>query len=277
MRIARVFPRRTRATPTDNMAFTTEPTMFVEADKVHISVAFSWDLPEAERLEKEWRYVAPVEMGGPALGTMGENFTPGMYIKQGYVITSRGCPNRCWFCSVWRREGAEIRELPITEGYNVLDDNLLACSDDHIRAVFAMLSMQSKPAEFTGGLEAARLKPWHVEEMRKLHPKQLFFAYDGPEDQEPLHAAGEMLLNGGFTRSSHALRAYVLIGYPKDTFSDAESRLVECMRAGFLPMAMLYRDQKGDRDPQWMKFQKTWARPAIRAKEYTREAKEQGE
>jgi len=263
MRIARVFPRRTKATPVDALAFTTEPPFFAEADKVHISVAFSWDIPEAERLAREWKHVAPVEIGGPAIGTRGEDFTPGMYLREGYVVTSRGCPNRCWFCSVWRREGATIRELPVKDGWNVLDDNLLACSDEHIREVFAMLKKQKHAPEFTGGLEAARLKPWNVAELKELHPKQLFFAYDGPEDQEPLHEAGKMLLAGGFTVSSHALRAYVLIGYPKDTYEQAESRLKECMEAGFMPMAMLYRDKKGDRDPAWMRFQRRWARPAI--------------
>jgi len=170
---------------------------------------------------------------------------------------------------VWRREGT-LRELPVKDGWNVLDDNLLACSDEHIREVFSMLKRQKHAPEFTGGLEAARLKAWHVEALREIHPKQLFFAYDGPEDRDPLHEAGRLLLAGGFTKTSHALRAYVLIGYPCDTFEAAESRLRECMDAGFLPMAMLYRDQKGDREPRWMKFQKTWARPAIRAKEYVK-------
>jgi hypothetical protein len=80
-------------------------------------------------------------------------------LKKGYVITSRGCPNRCWFCSVWRREGEVIRELPVTDGWNVLDDNLLVCSENHIRAVFAMLARQRRMPLFTGGLEAAWLKP----------------------------------------------------------------------------------------------------------------------
>ena len=131
-----------------------------------------------------------------------------------------------------------------------------------------MLACQDRAPEFTGGLEAASLKPWHVSALREIHPKQLFFAYDGPEDREPLHEAGRMLLAGGFTRASHSLRAYVLIGYPKDTLEAAEVRLRECMAAGFLPMAMLYRDERGERSREWMRFQKTWARPAIRAKEY---------
>lgn len=270
MKIARVFPRRTSATPGDALAFVGDPPgLFApEVDAVHISVVWTWDLPEAERLAREWRPIAQVEIGGPATGQRGDDFTPGKYIREGYVITSRGCPNRCWFCSVWRREGDAIRELPVRDGWNVLDDNLLATSDEHIREVFAMLSRQDRAPEFTGGLEAARLKTWHVEALRAIHPKQLFFAYDGPEDRDPLHAAGEMLLAGGFTRTSHALRAYVLVGYPRDTFDAAEARLRECMEAGFLPMAMLYRDDKGARSAEWIRFQKTWARPAIRAREY---------
>ena len=49
-----------------------------------------------------------------------------MYMKPGYVITSRGCPNRCWFCAVPKREGYQLRELPVTDGWIVADDNLLA-------------------------------------------------------------------------------------------------------------------------------------------------------
>jgi len=121
-RIIRVFPRRTRATPVDDLAYVGEPDLFVEADRVEISMAFTWDLAEVERLATVWRRVAPVEIGGPATGQAGGDFTPGRYLRPGYVITSRGCPNRCWFCSVWRREGP-VRELAIADGWNVLDDN----------------------------------------------------------------------------------------------------------------------------------------------------------
>jgi len=262
MRIIRVFPRRTNATPIDELAYIGSPTLFAEADEVHISVIFSWDIPEAERLEKEWRHVAPVKIGGPAFGFRGENFTPGQYVKRGYVITSRGCPNHCWFCGVWKREGDLIRELPITEGFNILDDNLLACSDVHIKNVFAMMAKQKQRKYFTGGLEAARLKPWHVEEFAKIKPKEMFFAYDGPEDKEPLFEAGKLLKNSGF-KFGDPLRAYVLVGYKGDTFEAAEKRFIDCARAGFMPMSMLYRDEKGERDPAWIKFSWPWARPAI--------------
>ncbi|NCC59995.1 MAG: hypothetical protein EOM12_03460 [Verrucomicrobiae bacterium] len=263
-KIIRVFPRKTNVTPSDEcVRIGVGPDLFDEADEVHISVAFTWDLPLAERLAKEWAYLAPVKMGGPALNTRGEGFTPGLYVKHGFTITSRGCPNKCWFCSVWKREGGEVRELPIQEGWNILDDNLLACSDSHIRAVFAMLERQKEKPMFTGGLEAKILKPWHCAELRKLKPKRLYFAYDTPDDLEPLREAGKMLREVGFTTASHSLCAYVLCGWPKDREENAEERMRETIDAGFTPMAMLYRDQKGERDPMWRSFARRWARPAI--------------
>jgi hypothetical protein len=267
-RIIRVFPRRTAATPDDDLVrIATPPGLFDEADEVHVSVTFTWDLKSAEKLARQWEPVAPVKIGGPATGEAGADFTPGLYLKRGYVLTSRGCPNRCWFCSVPRREG-DLRELPITEGRNVLDDNLLACSDEHIRRVFDMLKGQKKVGriEFTGGFEAKRLKQWHVEALLELRPKQMFFAYDTPDDLEPLQRAGRMLIDAGFTTASHTLRAYVLCGYPQDTFEAAGKRMREAMNAGFMPMAMLYRDKTGNRELEWMRWQRKWARPAIIAK-----------
>jgi len=167
---------------------------------------------------------------------------------------------------VWRREGHEVRELPISEGWNVLDDNLLACSEEHIRATFAMLKRQKHPVEFTGGLEAARLEPWHVDLLADLKPKQAFFAYDTEDDLEPLIQAGRLLLDAGFTEASHTLRCYVLIGQPRDTFEQAERRLRQTIEAGFFPMAMLWRNDMGQTDLQWRRFQRLWARPAITAK-----------
>lgn len=263
MRIIRVFPRRTKATPIDELAVVNRPPgLFDAADEVHISVTWTWDLQRAEELAHMWQPVAPVRIGGPATGEPGGHFVPGMYLKKGYVITSRGCPNKCWFCSVWKREG-DIRELPITDGWNVLDDNLLACSEQHIKDVFAMLAKQREPVQFTGGLEAARLKPWIATAMRSLKPKQVFFAYDTPDDLEPLKEAGKMMINAGFTTASHTLRCFVLIGFPDDTMAKAEGRLRQTMDFGFTPMAMLYRDSTGGRDVEWMRFQRQWARPAL--------------
>ncbi|WP_294475626.1 hypothetical protein [uncultured Intestinimonas sp.] len=264
MSIVRVFPRRTRATPDDALAFTGPPPgeSLPDVQEVHVSVAFTYDLDRGHQLAEAWvRTGLPVRMGGPAFHEPGGDFIPGRYLKHGYVITSRGCPNRCWFCAVPKREGGVLRELPITEGWNVLDDNLLACSEAHIRAVFAMLERQAKRPLFTGGLEARLLRPWHVDLLRSVRATRMYFAYDTPEDYEPLVAAGRLLRQGGISAASHRAACYVLIGYPGDTMEAAERRLADTWRAGFLPYAMLYRDNTGNTDGAWRKFQTSWIRP----------------
>lgn len=256
----RVFPRRTNATPIDDGVRIGFPYLWDKPELVHISVAFSWDLPKARAMERAWKKVAgTVLMGGPALGTRGGTFYPGVYLREGYTITSRGCPNRCWFCDVWKRDGG-IRELPIRDGWNILDDNILATSRGHFQAVCNMLKRQTRRAEFTGGLEAARLTDWHTERLVEVKPKQMFFAYDTDDDFKPLVNAGWMLQNASFSRNH--MRCFVLIGYPKDTLSMAEFRLRAAWDAGFLPMAMLYR-KDASLSIEWRRFQRVYARPAL--------------
>jgi len=194
------------------------------------------------------------------MGDSGGEFVSGMYVKEGYTITSRGCPNNCWFCDVHKREGG-IRELPIKDGYNLLDSNILACSDDHIEKVFKMLKKQKTRSQLSGGLEAKILNNWHVSLLWDLRPEQMFFAYDTPDDLDPMIEAGKKLRYADFTRKH--LRCYVLIGYPSDTIERAEKRLFQTWEAGFMPMAMLWKDKKGNTDSKWRKFQRLWARPAI--------------
>jgi hypothetical protein len=264
MREIRVFPRRTRATPTDELAYYGPPDLFAEADRVDVSVTFTADLPRAESLARQWQRVAPVRVGGPAFRQPGGEFVPGRYLRPGYVITSRGCPNRCWFCEVWKRESG-LRELPIRDGWNVQDDNLLACSEAHIRAVFAMLARQKHRGHFTGGLEAARLADWHVDLLAGLRPRPaVFFAYDAPDEYEPLVLAAHRLWAAGFTPASHRVRCYVLIGFPGDRREAAEARLHAVVRLGMTPAAMLYQGRTGEApSPEWRAFLRRWTRPAI--------------
>jgi hypothetical protein len=248
------------------------------ADEVHISVAFTYDLRTAERLAYDWQgYARTVKIGGPATGMRSEEFTPGLYIRPGYVITSRGCPRTCWFCDVWKRENDlprdPPRELPIHDGWNVLDDNLLACSRPHVEAVFAMLRRQSRRVEFTGGLEALSLQDYQVGLLADLKPRpNCFWAYDPGDAFETLQSAARRLLAAGFTARSHRLRCYVLIGHPSDTLGAAEGRLKQIAGIGFTPFAMLWKPD--DRipsqakwnpaeEPDWRRLRRCWARPAI--------------
>lgn len=262
--VARVFPRRTRATPKDELAFVGDPPLWpVECDEVHVSCSFTWDASECLRIGKAWQAQGyRVCIGGPGLGCRAEEFVPGRYLAPGYVITSRGCPNKCWFCSVWRRDGG-TRELPITEGWDVLDDNLLACSHDHIVAVGEMLDRQRHRPRFTGGLEAKRFDSWHAEWLVSLRPESAFFAFDTPDDWVPLVEAAMLCRSVGLLTGKHRIRAYVLCGYVGDTLEDAEARMRSVLDLGVLPMAMAFRNRNGRVKLEWRRFQRRWARPHL--------------
>lgn len=270
-KIARVFPHQTKCSPTDSLSFFSGPgLLFPQVDRVHISVTFSWDIPKAEKLYNQWKRIAPTEIGGPAFHTKESNFIPGQYLKFGSTITSRGCPNKCWFCDVWKTQGT-IQELPIMPGWLVYDSNLFACSLSHLKNVFQMLSQQPKKSKIYG-VEAKSLDfdRFNLIQKNKSSISELWFAYDTPDDLEPLMYAGKQLNN--FEFSINSKRCYVLIGYPGDSIQKAETRLKQTLQAGFLPFAMRYTypvKNKKDRfvkfknKEEWHDFQYFWQSPRL--------------
>ena len=245
----RVFPQRTKFTPDDNLAIIGEPGLFPPPEQpVKISVTFTWHLNEAERLYRSWKAIYPdVDLGGPAIGgQLAEEFIPGLFLKKGKVITSR--------------EGW-IKELPIVAGHDVLDNNLLACSKEHILKVFNMLRRQKEPIRFSGGLDAELLQPWHVKELKKVRLKFAWFAADNVASLEKLEHAAKLMRDFGRDKK----RCYVLIGFDGENLSQAEKRIKQVYRFGFLPMAMLYQGNnlKKNQDYEFKKLQRFWSRPAI--------------
>jgi hypothetical protein len=239
MKTLRIFPRKTKATPDDkDVRIDCLPSFFDSADRVEVSVAFTVDRAKAEKLAHEWEAVAPVTIGGPAYNDAGGEFEPGRYLRHGYVITSRGCPNKCPRCLVPIREGA-LRLLKINDGWNLLDNNILACPDYHIKAVFAMLARQPQRPELTGGIDASLLKPWHVDAIASLRPKSVWTAYDHPGEYDALRNAAAMFADAGLINGSHTVGAYVLMGWCGDTPEKAEERCRQVIALGIRTQAML--------------------------------------
>jgi len=260
----RVFPRRMKWTPDDDLAFVGDPPLFRPSDPgelVCVSCCFSADIPEALRLQRSWRrFYNKVLVGGPAFDDPGNEFVAGRFIKQGVTITSRGCPRRCPWCFVWRREG-NIRQLPIVPGNIVQDNNLLACSRRHVEAVFDMLQGQRRVV-FSGGLAAGLFADWHRVLLERIHFSELWFAADRDGAIPSLRRVARIC--DGI--SIEKLRCYVLIGFGGEKLCEAESRLERVYAMGFLPFAQLYSGPSqglGDGVPQeWKALARKWSRPA---------------
>lgn len=260
-RIIRVFARKTSMTPTDEMAFYDVPGLFVpDHDEVHVVVVFTWDIERGQFLRDAWESVTdkPVRIGGPAFDDpcLGD-FVPGLYLKPGVTVTSRGCINNCAFCFVPKREG-KLREIKdFAPGNIIQDNNFLACSHKHRARVYEMLKGQ-RQIDFRGGLESEYLSDWDVEQMRGLKISALWLACDSRARVRPFLKACEKLARAGFSREK--IRCYVLIG---DNMDENEDRLRTVFRAGALPFAQLYQPREWKTySVEWKRFQCQWARPA---------------
>lgn len=253
--------------PTDELAFFGEPTieaLAMDIDEVNISTTFTYDLEKTDKLFEAWQILGvPVEVGGPAFDDRMGDFTPGMYVKKGVTFTSRGCQKECWFCSVPRCAKGVIRELPIQDGWNIADDNILGTSEKHFREVIDMLKRQPERAVFSGGLEPALLQPWQAELLKIVNPKTMYTAYDTKDDYEALRQMAGILWDAGFSKKGRQVKCYALCGYKGDTFEEAGKRMEQIMELGFLPFAMLFRDESGETAHEWRKFQREWANSYI--------------
>jgi hypothetical protein len=260
----RVFPAGTNWTPRDELAFVGDPPFqeFRPSDPntpVLVSVTFSWHRQVGERLAAAWgQYYKDVRIGGPAYGDPGGEFVPGRFMKAGCTITSRGCPKRCGFCVVPTREGG-IRELEIKPGWIVQDNNLLACSEAHIRRVFEMLQQQKRNIFFNGGLDKHYLKDWHRPLFDSIPIGELWFACDTQADLPALERAAKILEGIELRRR----RCYTMIGYDGESLADAERRIEQVFKLDFMPFCQLYQpDETKVYSLEWRKLHRKWSRPA---------------
>jgi len=256
----RVFPRRTKWIPTDELAFVGDPPMMRPIDQpVRVSVTFTWDKAEGERLAWAWaQCYSDVQLGGPAFNDLGAEFIPSQFVKQGITITSRGCPWHCPWCFVPNREGS-IREYPIKDGWIVQDNNLLGCSRSHIEDVFDMLSHQSHGASLNGGLDVRLLKQWHIDLLKSIRISELWFACDEVASLPVIERAADLVSD--FPRSKK--RCFVMIGYNGEALRDAEARLERVYELGFDPFSQLYQpEQRLDYPATWRALNRKWSRPA---------------
>lgn len=180
--------------------FTTEPEYMPECETFKGGPGYSTtatiDLPDYERIM-------------PDYGLYGCKYAIGRF--------TRGCPNRCPWCVVWRMDGNDVRHVADLRDFwdgqkavRLLDDNIMADEDVFVSAcgqladagvevVWDALDIRMVTPESAAALAAVKV------------PGQLHFAWDGHAQDDHVAPGLEKLMAAGI--SPRRCTFYVLVGF----------------------------------------------------------------
>jgi hypothetical protein len=183
-----------------------------------------------------------------------------------FVFTTRGCPNRCPYCAVWRIEpetwiNEEWKKQVDLSKPNIMisDNNLSAQPIEHIQDVLGFCIEHKLKVILDNGFDCKHV----TEEMAPLlakvrwHQNGLRLAFDRIEEDGTFQNAVQTLLDGGVPKTS--MMAYVLFNF-HDNFAGAYYRAKECLRLGVRPYPMQYTPLDWDGDKKNKFIGKHWTK-----------------
>lgn len=200
---------------------------------LYMSVVFTWHLPRARALAIDHGDKRKVIVGGPAVLSMPDYLADVATVRESTpfpvlalhnpfaTFTSRGCINKCGFCTVPKIEGPMVELTDWQVRPLICDNNFLATSRKHFDGVIDRLKSAGFPCvDFNQGLDARLFEDYHAKRLRELKGIKIRFAFD--------NAGQETIVVNAIKRARrHGLNditVYVLTGF-EDTPEDAIYRL----------------------------------------------------
>lgn len=164
-------------------------------------------------------------------------------------FTTRGCPNKCGYCMVWKME-PDFYIQPnwkksITENKFeialISDNNFLSAPISHIEKVVKTLIDNKKKVIFNNAIDVRLMTKEKAKLISKLKYTRngLRFAFDRMEDDGYYQKAMEMMIETGFKIKGNSY-TYILFNF-NDTPKEAYYRAKESWKYGSNPYLMKYR------------------------------------
>jgi hypothetical protein len=225
-----------------------KPVKWIEDRILYISIPFTWNLPsiKSEIDQKNFLY-DKIIIGGPAICLIPDFFNDCDNVIIGNDLsgilqtinpyatkTSIGCPNKCSFCGVKKING-DFQELKDWPDLPVLiDDNLLATSQNHFDKVIDRL-IKWGWADFNQGLDSRLLTEYHAERLSEIKQPVIRLALDNMSYADKWLNAVEKLKKAKIAKSK--IRSYSIVGY-KDNPDKAweKCKIIEKYAGQVLPM-----------------------------------------
>lgn len=152
---------------------------------------------------------------------------------QSMGFTTRGCPNRCSFCFVPKKEGTFRRAQHIEEFHDprfkscmLLDNNILADVDWFFENTNWAIKNKVQ-LEITQGMDIRRMTEEIAQQIKKTRfvDQQIKFAWDNIDEEEEVLSGISMLKDAGINTRRN-VSFYVLCGY-NTTFDEDIYRVMK--------------------------------------------------
>ena len=167
------------------------------------------------------------------------------YPKADYALGrfTRGCPNRCPWCVVWRMDGNNVRWVANLSDFwcgqkvvRLLDDNIMADEDIFCEACGQL--HDAKVKVIWEALDIRRVNDKTASALASVKPeKSIHFAWDGPAQDAYIHDGIETLRRNGI--KPWRLMFYVLVGFNTTPEYDMH-RIMTLHELGAHPFVMPY-------------------------------------
>lgn len=160
----------------------------------------------------------------------------------GYL--TRGCPNKCCFCCVWKKEGLVTHKVAdLSEWWNgqkeiiLLDPNILACRQ-HLE-LLEQLAQSGASVDFTQGLDARFINEKNLEILKRIKIKTMHFAFDFMRNERRI-VKGLKLAKEVLKINDRKAICYMLTNFDTSIKDDCY-RVKLIQSAGYAPDVRIYR------------------------------------
>ena len=240
------------------------PTFWTENGIPHVSIPFTWNLPEV----REWltgNLFPEVRIGGPGAYLMPIFFAdmPNVTIEYSHpgvlqrvnpmaTRTTTGCVNKCKFCAIGEGlvEPGGLIELDDWPDLPVLcDNNILAASPQHFDRAMERLERWDKrkvQTDFNQGIDARLLNEHHAERIGRLKKMMVRLAFDHFGMAEQWEKSFQLLRKAKVAK--RRLRSYCLIAFntgPQECWERClwvEAHGIRALPMWFHPLGILVKN-----------------------------------
>lgn len=163
--------------------------------------------------------------------------------KAGIGYSTKGCPNKCEFCDVWRREGDLHQASSIADIVNPESDLMFLLDNDFSADPYNLdkikeINERGLTVEITQGINVRRMTDELAVALGTMkHRRSLHYAWDITE-QENIVVRGIKILSQTIKPYRH--RCYMLVGF-NSTFEQDTYRFRRLREMGVDPYVMIYR------------------------------------